>query len=415
MPTQTGILSTPFFLEPSTKEGKTVGGKISKRKGMKTACFLSLIQHPCLYAILVHTNGSTSWIYITLPNGYKAKIEFIFGTEVIFLSKCTWIKITIEGFTGPLDELTSNFIRGIYAGFDALFGGNSFINVNDLFAAVNNASNLVDYFDEFCKITGRNPNAQYWGEASVATTFMKHAIIGGYIASKMQNFGVENENNINNMIGFWVSFFAERARIYYKNEHGYARNIPFQSSSDELGLIDIANFCKILAIAENGDGSVEDNVFTTHNDNQMNVTYAPNKDNYWLFDGRNGLTEIDFTKANYIGFDNSAKFVNIGAGIGILFNKMQTSTPDGIGFHTKLRLYDWLCAGRSYNKDQKIKDSETYNHSKKLMILINTLYKGQFGQDDMNAFNKQLEELANDPEKRSLDVFYPNGKRPSIP
>ncbi|MCE5224225.1 hypothetical protein LLG10_08650, partial [bacterium] len=376
------------------------------------------INHQNDQCYLMYTNGTTSWVFITLPNGYKAKIEFFFGPEAIFLSKPPRVKITIEGLDGPIDELTSNFIRGIYAGLDALFEGNSLININDLFAAIDNASSLTDYFDEFCKITGRDPKGSYWGEASVATTFMKHAIIGGYIATKMQNFGVENEDNINNMIGFWVSFFAERARIYYKNVHGYARNIPFQSSSDELGLIDIANFCKILAVAENGDGSVEDNVFTTHNNNQMNVTYAPNKNNYWLFDGSNGLTEIDFTKASYIGYDNSAKFVNIGAGIGILFSFVKDSTPDGIGFHTKLRLYDWLCAGRSYNgdlKDRTGKKNITYNHAKKLMILINTLYKGKFGQDDMNAFNKQLEELANHPEKRSLDVFYPNGKRPSIP
>lgn len=150
----------------------------------------------------------------------------------------------------------------------------------------------------------------------------------------------------------------------------------------------------------------------------MNVKSAPNKDNFWLFGDSNGLTEIDFTKVNYEGFDNSAKFVNIGAGIGILFNKIQTATPEGIGFHTKLRLYDWLCAGRLYNGDQTVKigeKAETYNHSKKLMTLINTLYKGKFGQDDMNAFNKQLEELANNPDKRSIDVFYPNGKRPFIP
>ncbi|MCE5223685.1 hypothetical protein LLG10_05775, partial [bacterium] len=39
------------------------------------------INHQNDQCYLMYTNGTTSWVFITLPNGYKAKIEFFFGPE----------------------------------------------------------------------------------------------------------------------------------------------------------------------------------------------------------------------------------------------------------------------------------------------------------------------------------------------
>ncbi|MCE5223891.1 hypothetical protein LLG10_06895, partial [bacterium] len=331
------------------------------------------INHQNDQCYLMYTNGTTSWVFITLPNGYKAKIEFFFGPEAIFLGGSVKIKITIEGLDGPIDELTSNFINGIYAGFNALFESNSLISINDLIAAVNNASSLTDYFDDFCKITGRDPKGSYWGEASVATTFMKHAIIGGYIASKMQKYNEANKRNdsaegyrdfdrFDVIIGFWVSFWAERTGM--KNPIYIDRkSIPlsdFNTKSSEVdqatiaSLVDIANIVKAIAYTESGINDKNDSVNQYNIGGMMQVNISG-----WEFSNTSWGSGLNFIstkkksdgKGGYIveNKDFLNAFNQIGIGVGILYTKL-ISHSDYLysdGYRTP-SIHDWLDAASYY-------------------------------------------------------------------
>ena len=157
------------------------------------------------------------------------------------------------------------------------------------------------------------------------------------------------ESEYNQTIGFWVSFFAERAYNIDKKENGSAVKINMfkKKDSDALSLVGIGNFVKAIANAEHGaDGELELKVFTTDwgesstNDwgiMQINETFFPSESKTgWLLKGLH-FTEVDW---------KNNPFVNIGAGIGELFTYIRYS---GHNFSEQLSFDDWLDSAGFYN------------------------------------------------------------------
>lgn len=220
---------------------------------------------------------------------------------------------------------------------------------------------------------------------------MKHAIIGGYIASKMQNFGYEGEGKANQLIGFWVSFFADQVSFLTGNKH----HIPIHSSSDEMGLIDIANFMKVLIHAEKGDiyGTEIKDLFTKGIDLTAAIDdyKGVSEGKWWAFKG----LSFSSNYSDYLGIENM--FNNIGIGVGALFTKIHDALPSSKGFVGKLTLYDWLVAGRAFNGDTSQPGSYTYNHCVKLDVYFRKLYGTNISQwmvDDLVNFIDKINILA---------------------
>jgi RHS repeat-associated protein len=296
---------------------------------------------------IVYTDGVSQWIYITLPNGVVVKITGLRENSDgnIFLLPI-WSELTIEVVSGETDKNhveTIDFIAGLEAGLRTLIS--SGISLTDLCKVAANVTAMKDYFDEFCKITGRIRGARYgYEKGCAASEFMKHAVIGGYIATKMKKdnktvfyVGDLDTGKYDTIIGFWVSYWVEK----------YKWNIGLETTgigdgSDILGLVDIALFMKSLMYKENGkmnpnatntnkDGSV-DYGLTMINKNGVDYFHTTS-----MFEGMNFKTD-DLWKTN--------PFYNIGFGMGILFYKSVEGKRSG---HVQ-SLADWIENANDYNR-----------------------------------------------------------------
>jgi len=316
---------------------------------------------------LMYTNGATSWVFITLPNNRgKVKVTF-FSSDLYTVTKIISLEIVDEDgniITTPWDELTINFITGISVGLNTIMNQTSLFSVYDLLALADNVSSMKDYFDDFCKITGRDPNAHYWGEPSVAFSFMKHAVIGGYIATKMQKYNDNDYNRYDTIFGFWASFWTERSGLQISIERNYS-GIP--KDDNALSLVDLANLLKAMAFQEThvgkGRNSTDDWVKEGPNGQGyggiMQVPY--NREPEFLI--RNGSTYAKGLNFYISGEKFYNIFNNIGLGAGELFCKL-TAYP-GYPYNSKGErkaptLAEWLVAvqhyGPHYDNGEPVKD-----------------------------------------------------------
>jgi hypothetical protein len=241
---------------------------------------------------------------------------------------------------------------------------------------------------------------------------MNHAIIGGYIASKMKNFsdatGTEyaDEGRMNFEIGFWVSFYAERATTWYNTKKNTNYTIPLFSTADEMGLIAIANLVKVICNAEHGGNNGNPNAFLS--DDVMNVKYSAG---FVTSSSGNWITHEAYgnKKLNYDGLYTTYKewnpkkecmetlirpnsrFINVSIGVGVLFNKLQDkeATGERPAFLGKSSLFEWLKAARLYNGRLTAEESETYNHS----LHVSNLFRILYGSNLSDAWSKQLDDF----------------------
>jgi hypothetical protein len=361
----------------------------------------------CLANLNLHTDdGKTCYIIIILPN--KAPVKVYLGTVSVGSDGSFTIgrwysigEIKVVGPYGPLTQETSDFIDGIKEAFE--FMGNSInglLSGKDVFEAINYMNQYLTKYqwEVFSKVTSN------YDVKDQRIQFMKHAIIGGYIASKMRNFSdatgtpYADEGRMNFEIGFWVSFYAERATTWYNTKFNTNYTIPLFSTADEMGLIAIAELVKILSVAEHShlkrvnEEKQMGNPLAFLQENAMNVTSLPHKseDGWWLFNGyvdKSGKTlipAISFSGLEHIGVMN--RFTNVGLGVRILFNKLQEpkATGEDPTFSHAQSLLAWLKAARLYNGDTTTPGSETYNHSLKLIELYEILYG-----DSITSWNRK--------------------------
>jgi RHS repeat-associated protein len=340
---------------------------------------LSVQNNACNETYIIHVDAASGngSFQITLPNGVVVEITIHIGSNNLFLIDPSEVKIkVISGETDANKNQTDSFITGLRLGLSSLI--RSGVNIAELRIAANNASKMtLEDYNKFCDITnghyGRRPTNS--PGSLQASDFMRHAVIGGYIATKMKNYGYKDESTANIYIGLWVSYWTER----YFYSSGGKHQIPLFSQNGEMGLIDIANFVKVLAHAEHGDvdGNRSPGIFGY--DDYLNIK-----------------TDIDATGRNFDDYKGKENlFKNIGYGIGVLFNKVQVSTP---GFSKPLNLFDWLVAARAYNGDGSVPGEETYNHCQRLMIYFRILYGIKIKDSSpwneyLNKFGLKLEEL----------------------
>jgi RHS repeat-associated protein len=373
----------------------------------------------CLANLNLHTDdGKTCYIIVILPN--KAPVKVFLGT----VSKGSdgsftlgrWYaigEIKVVGPYGPLIQETSDFIDGINEAIK--FMGNSInglLSGRDVFEAINYMNQyLTEYqWNIFSRVTSN------YDVKDQRMQFMKHAIIGGYIASKMRNFsdatGTEyaDEGRMNFEIGFWVSFYAERASLKYADgnkEKAYL--IPLFTKGIIPGLIEIANLVKILAVAEQGDSSGDPDAFLVANvmnverttkDGMIAAGKTPGN-GQWLVDSSRNMHSLTFDGLDDIqnGYEPDKRFVNIALGVGYLFKIMQLAdcTDDKLAFGEPISLENWLRGLRRYNGNTKEKGSQTYKHSVKIMNLFRLLYGEDAArwEDELNAFQVYIDGLAN--------------------
>lgn len=357
------------------------------------------INHQNDQCYLVYTNGATWWFFATLPNGVKIKISGSIENSQEFFFQWIYnhIEITIEDeITDPKVIIeTKNFIKGLQEALNTITSQG--ISLEDLGRLLNNLSLMgKNYFDQFKKLTGpRTKNT-----LSAEYEFMYHATIGCYIAINMHNFypGDREEEKVNREIGFWVSCYAEKAKVYNPK-----LNIPLKTTFGflgyQLGLVDIANLVKCLAHAEHGDGiKVESNVIYGYGGGGefdfLNVKTAWSYLQAGTF-GSKIFNDMNFKDSQYKGYSN--RFINIAIGIGVLFTAMTWTYNEDV-YNRPLSLYDWLRAARRFNGNTKEKGSETYIHSLKIPKLLGTLFDDDiwFYQNEISRFIKYVENKAPD-------------------
>ena len=351
---------------------------------------------------IVYTNGQTSWVIITLPNGKTVRVDFETGdpTYILYLlgvgfsvRPCDANGNIIEG---PVDEETSMFIAGIEAGFMTLLKG--FCSLQDLTAIAANVSSMKDYFDEFCRITGRIRGARYsYQDGCAAVEFMKHAVIGGYIATKMQKYSAANGrkdsaegyrdfDRFDTIIGFWVSFWAERTKM--ENPIGNGLTKISDSTNSLASLVDIANIVKAIAYTESGIKETSTSVNKYGIGGMMQVGISG-----WEFEGQSWAEGLKFTSSGKKsngkgGFEvTNPAFLNpfnqIGIGVGLLFAKiiMHTDYKYSKGLRMP-SIHNWLDAASYYygNDPENPADPDTpYRDYIKSIILTGTSISKKWG------------------------------------
>jgi RHS repeat-associated protein len=346
----------------------------------------------CSVGGLYTDDGKNVYTIVVLPNGASVKVyvgrtkEDENGNLIVGVWFIVGDFMVGESFGGG--DGTDDFIIGLKQALEIMAKEpGRILSGRDVFEAItySNANMSVKYLENFKIITGE------YSIEEKRSMFMKHCILGGYIASKMNSFSeatvteYDDEERTNFEIGFWVSFYADRATQLYDSVY----TIPLFSKDGEMGLIDIANVVKILAVAEHSETN-EERGFVNNEQNPgcssafrfydvMNVSTAPGArtagSGWWLFKGDDKqVKKLRFDLVEVFGVNN--RFNNIGLGVGILFNKLNLSIVTGPDptYAKAQNLLGWLRAARIYNGNTKPKNSITYNHSVKLFELFETLY-----------------------------------------
>jgi RHS repeat-associated protein len=332
------------------------------------ACNMTYIIH----VDAVSGNGS---FQITLPNGVVVEITVNLGAGSIFF--LNWKTLTIKVISGRTDNnahQTDEFIAGLRAGLMTLIRDGA--TLTDLIVTGNNISCLtMKEFNDFVEHAGNKIKTDKFQDSD-EYRFMFHATIGCFIASKMYNFypGDPEEQKVNREIGFWVSYYAEKAKKYFKSVDIPLKTTIF-TSSGQIGLIEIANLVKCLAHAEHGYGEVKDSrgIYGTGNGPDFDFLNVETAWGYLQNDsfGSDFFAGMDFHGAAFRGYAN--RFTNISIAVGDLFASM-ILTHGTKAYEKPLNMYDWLRAARRYNGNTKDAGTETYIHSFKFRPLLEALY-----------------------------------------
>ncbi|MCE5223017.1 hypothetical protein LLG10_02350, partial [bacterium] len=300
-------------------------------------------------------------IYLTLdlPNGGSVRIVFGRGyldrdKGVVFTEQYTPDEMIITGDARAFffNPLLNDFIKGIRDGLRALWND----GVRDFFdymRAIDNANSMIKegYFGSFRGISLESDEKD-------ATTFMKHAIIGGYIATKMQKYDDNAYNQYDTIIGFWVSFWMEQSGIQMKIMPGYS-GVPKETESSCL--IDLANIVKAMILQESHFGKGKDDINKPDNDGMIGLMQVYKNRSGWDFitsDYAKYGKELNFNEyTDEKGHETKNKkalnpFNNIGIGVGHLYAKL-TGSEKTYKYSTGERgaptLKQWLDAAGHYN------------------------------------------------------------------
>ena len=318
------------------------------------------IKHQNDQCYLVYTNQSMElYKSITLPNGATVKIILGYGyidDKGIFVYNIQYIAddlpIIVVTDSSSNSELTKYFIKGIREGIKALYNS-QLSGAFGVLDALSNANEFISsgYFDTFKDISFGN-------NMEDATAFMKHAIIGGYIASKMQKYSDDKYNQYDNIIGFWTSFWMERSGIQMDIMPNYSGK---PEESEESCLVDLANIVKAMILQECHFGYGEGDINKPDKDGMIGLMQVYMDSSGWDFVtsdyakyGR-GLNFYEYI--NQKGHESENKkalnpFNNIGIGVGHLYAKL-TGSEKTYNYSTGERgaptLKQWLDAAGHYN------------------------------------------------------------------
>ncbi|MCK5848676.1 MAG: hypothetical protein KAH01_05715, partial [Caldisericia bacterium] len=359
-------------------------------------------------------DGETFYKLVKLPNDQYVKVYLgtvNIGDDGSFTVGrwYTMSEVKVVGTIGPITKETDDFIEGIEEAIKFMSNKrNGLMSAKALWEGLTYMNQYLtkEMWNNFSTITAN------YSESEQRKQFMKHAVIGGYVASKMKNFSdatgttYADEGMVNFEIGFWVSFYAERATNWYNTKFNTNYIIPLFSTDDEVGLITISNLVKVLCNAEHGGNNGNPTSFLA--DDTMNVKYsggfvtgAPGS---WIAQGAYGNKKLNYSGL-YTTYKewNSKKecwetlispnnrFINISIGVGVLFNKLQDKKATGArpAFSGKSSLLEWLKATRLYNGRLTEKHSETYNHC----LHISNLFRILYGSSLSDAWRKDLDEF----------------------
>ncbi len=189
--------------------------------------------------------------------------------------------------------------------------------------------------------------------------WMKHSIIGGFIASKMSTDRINipgtaiaptsaigvSESDLNRMIGFSVSFMYDRS--------GY--DMPLYSSNGTMDLVGVANLMKAMIREERrargsivpGEKSNLSNVneyyWNDHAGEVENTVVPGNKRSKYFAEFDSGDGSLTYEAIN------NSQFLSVIAGVGVLFISADMVMNYERPVYEKYSVGFWLESARRYN------------------------------------------------------------------
>jgi hypothetical protein len=191
--------------------------------------------------LLAYTNGTVIWIDKELPGGSVVRIYFgrMSGSKFIYYTLTQIIEHLEYNEKGSnfSKEVIKQILQGIKEALTSI-GGLNFDN-----EAL--ASDIVGAVIESNRMLKKNANGisdwdlwdrEYAGLNKLGK-FIKHSIIGGYIATKMKVRKSDDETELadNRKIGFAVSYANEN------NSYGLFLYIPGSFQTSIIDLVGVAN------------------------------------------------------------------------------------------------------------------------------------------------------------------------------
>lgn len=283
------------------------------------------------YCILVmrDLSGNLS-MFIDTPAG---SVRVYVGYKDLKTGKVTYHSIShiIRQLEGSIQDLHENSplkraIKGVIEGLKALNTGVEGLRSGDLVKAIEQSNLIVtELWSDFL--------SEYTGSNRLGT-FMKHAIIGGFIASKL-NYSLHSGEKENRMIGFAVSYMYEQ---YYIKTGNKIKIYGGVNSSDTIDLVGIANLVKAIISVEVTfkSGSDKKNIMNVHEKSFKR--------------GNTG----DYLKDFKLTFGDIANntFYSVIAGVAVLFestNKARAMLNANNRSDRHDSVFFWLEAARAYN------------------------------------------------------------------
>ncbi len=295
------------------------------------------------------------------------------------------IRIFIDGNGKPYaqtdDSKGDNIVKGLNAGFDWLWNQDK-----NFFKSMTSKDweNFGTKLESFYNANYKKFEGIFDDKTNTLTQFFKHAVIGWAVQNevrKIQNYKHSNEKEeYDMMIGFWVSFWSERT----------GHNISFRSGSvrgpegleTKIGLLDLTLIIKAIICKESS----------------FNEDISPSSTGDY---GLMQVNEKNFRKIvkeslhfeNMRGFFNkdwrTDPFLNIGAGVGELFNILNRC-----GYDSGTILAQWIGAVWTYGPYSDIeKGKESLrNFFKFLKIYTGTRFTGLNSEEWYKAWAKYAHE-----------------------
>ncbi|MCK5847586.1 MAG: hypothetical protein KAH01_00140, partial [Caldisericia bacterium] len=251
-------------------------------------------------------------------------------------------KQMIQGIIDAVTAIDSTILRG--TGNTGLLLNRA---LNDAFSESNLFQNQTTTYNRKDAYCWEAFEGEYTGDEKYRA-WMKHSIIGGFIASKMSNavsgdaYGIPDDE-LNRMIGFSVSFMFEGSGFSLPLYNGFGQ-------FDNIDLVGIAHLLKGM-IKEERRSRDDDRgkwyvpLFESHNPMNIHVSYKNGNDSHDVFSRFNngeGLSWKTVTRS---------RFLNIIAGVGVLIIKARDYVSE---YNPPLKYsnrsaFFWFEAARRYN------------------------------------------------------------------